>query len=44
MPQATVDSLKILGIQTKHALMASLIALRSSIKIANEFLDYDHTT
>ena len=44
VPQAIVDSLKILGIQTKHALMASLRALRSWIKMANEFLDYDHTT
>ncbi|XP_061942880.1 uncharacterized protein LOC133667679 [Apis cerana] len=42
VPRATVESLRILGLQTKHALTASLIALRSSIEITNEFLDYDH--
>ena len=41
--RATVHNLKILGLQTKHALTASLITLRSSIEMVNEFLDYDHT-
>ena len=44
VPRATIENLKVLGLQTKHALTASLIALRSSIEMANEFLDYDHTT
>ena len=41
VPRATVESLRILELQTKHALTVSLIPLRSSIEMANEFLDYD---
>lgn len=32
VPRATIENLKVLGLQTKHALTASLIALRSSIE------------
>lgn len=43
MPMETVQNMKKLGIGRKHCLTASLIALRSSIEMANQFLDYDHT-
>ncbi|CAK9796162.1 Retrovirus-related Pol polyprotein from type-2 retrotransposable element R2DM [Anthophora quadrimaculata] len=42
LPNSTQVNLKRLGLSSKNLLTASLIALRSSIEIANAFIDYDH--
>ncbi|CAK9834605.1 Retrovirus-related Pol polyprotein from type-2 retrotransposable element R2DM [Anthophora retusa] len=42
MPKCTQKNLKRLGLSNKDMLTASLIALRSSIEMANAFIDYDH--
>ncbi|CAK9834503.1 Retrovirus-related Pol polyprotein from type-2 retrotransposable element R2DM [Anthophora retusa] len=43
MPKSTKENLKRLGLKQKDMLTASLIALRSSLEMANMFIDYDHT-
>ncbi|CAK9799114.1 Retrovirus-related Pol polyprotein from type-2 retrotransposable element R2DM [Anthophora plagiata] len=42
MPKCTKNNLKRLGLRKDNMLTASLIALRSSIEMANLFIDYDH--
>lgn len=41
MPRSTMEDLKILGLGRKDAITIALNALRSSIEIANIFIDYD---
>lgn len=41
MPLRTVNNLKTLGLSKSDMLTISMIALRSSIEIANAFIDYD---
>ncbi|XP_076230185.1 uncharacterized protein LOC143175332 [Nomia melanderi] len=42
MPNKTVKNLKTLKFQEKDLMTVSMIALRSSIEIANAFIDYDN--
>ncbi|XP_076303045.1 uncharacterized protein LOC143221497 [Lasioglossum baleicum] len=42
MPLSTAKNLRALGLGTEDIITISLIALRSSIEIANKFLDYDY--
>lgn len=42
LPAATVKGLKALGLGKGEMLTASMIALRSSIEMANAFIDYSH--
>lgn len=41
MPQYTINNLKVLGIKQKDILTIALNTLRSSIEMANMFIDYD---
>ncbi|XP_017794406.1 PREDICTED: uncharacterized protein LOC108575978 [Habropoda laboriosa] len=43
MPKDTKENMKVLGLKANHMLTVSLIALRSSIEMANQFIDYDYT-
>lgn len=43
LPRITQENMKLLGLNKQDALTAPMIALRSSIEMANEFIDYDHT-
>lgn len=42
MPRETIANLKTLGMRKSDMLTISLMALRSSIEMANAFLDYDY--
>lgn len=43
LSRATIENIKSLDFSKSDALTASMIVLRSSIEMANEFIDYDHT-